>query len=227
MSDVELGRLRMLEIQSGAFHTAHQEAHSQEVVGPPLSDREKVLHAINRLTFGLKPGQIQKILEDSAAANEKTGALPRLGQEAARRRQDRRQGGRAGGRQALPLGQDVGHRAEEGIPLQERGDGRTGPSSATSLPQLVLYRAVNSNRQFKEVMCEFWRNHFCIDNSPERGQDPLLGGRPLRRGRDPQERLRQVQGHALRLGHPPGDAGVPGQRASATPTTGTRTTPAR
>ena len=48
MSDVELGRLRMLEIQSGAFHTAHEEAHSQEVVGPPLSDREKVLQAINR-----------------------------------------------------------------------------------------------------------------------------------------------------------------------------------
>src|SRR5205823_71393 len=31
------------------------------------------------------------------------------------------------------------------------------------LPALVLTRAVESKRRFKEVMCEFWRNHFCID----------------------------------------------------------------
>lgn len=31
------------------------------------------------------------------------------------------------------------------------------------LTDSVLYRAVNSNRQFEEVMAEFWRNHFNID----------------------------------------------------------------
>ena len=30
-------------------------------------------------------------------------------------------------------------------------------------PQLVLTRSVMSKRQFKEIMCEFWRNHFCVD----------------------------------------------------------------
>src|SRR5205085_9294153 len=31
------------------------------------------------------------------------------------------------------------------------------------LPEVVLMRAVESKRRFKEVMCEFCRNHFCID----------------------------------------------------------------
>ena len=27
----------------------------------------------------------------------------------------------------------------------------------------MLTRSVLSKRQFKEVMCDFWRNHFCVD----------------------------------------------------------------
>src|SRR3954466_4548423 len=32
----ELGRLRMLEIQSGAFREAHKDPGSQQLIGPPL-----------------------------------------------------------------------------------------------------------------------------------------------------------------------------------------------
>ena len=58
----ELGRLRMLEIQSGAFREAHKDPGSQQLVGPPLSDREKVMHAMNRLAFGPKQGDVEKTL---------------------------------------------------------------------------------------------------------------------------------------------------------------------
>jgi uncharacterized protein (DUF1800 family) len=34
------------------------------------------------------------------------------------------------------------------------------------LQDVVLLRAVYSDRQLQEVLAEFWRNHFCIDNSP-------------------------------------------------------------
>ncbi len=57
MSETELNRLRMLEIQSGAFHDAHKEATAMTLVGPPLSDREKVLQAVNRLAFGPRPAK--------------------------------------------------------------------------------------------------------------------------------------------------------------------------
>ena len=33
----------------------------------------------------------------------------------------------------------------------------------TGLPDSCLYRAIMSKRQFKEVMVDFWRNHFCVD----------------------------------------------------------------
>jgi len=33
----------------------------------------------------------------------------------------------------------------------------------SQLPEFVLTRAVLSKRQFKEVICDFWRNHFCVD----------------------------------------------------------------
>src|SRR5690348_1024481 len=58
----ELGRLRMLEIQSGAFREAHKDPGSQQLVGPPLSDREKVMHVMNRLAFGPKQGDVEKVL---------------------------------------------------------------------------------------------------------------------------------------------------------------------
>src|SRR3954469_16096309 len=42
MTSAELGRLRMLEIKSGAYRDAKAVAGSTALVGPPLSDREKV-----------------------------------------------------------------------------------------------------------------------------------------------------------------------------------------
>jgi hypothetical protein len=167
MTDVELGRLRMLEIQSGAFHAAHEEATAQQVIGPPLSDREKVLHAINRLTFGPKTGEVQKILEDAAANSDK----------------DKTEAWLAWAKVQMDADKIDDHALDEELAkrfpwikmsIQEVHKAypyktETGPSWTVirdGLPKEILLRAATSNRQFKEVMCEFWRNHFCIDNSP-------------------------------------------------------------
>jgi uncharacterized protein (DUF1800 family) len=47
--------------------------------------------------------------------------------------------------------------------------GESNSELRKELPESVVYRAMNSNRQFNEVICEFWRNHFCINQ-------PITGG---------------------------------------------------
>src|SRR5687768_5702555 len=160
MSPEQLGRLRMLEIQSGAFRDARAAASSTTLVGPPLSDREKVQHAINRLSFGAKPGQVEQIIleggitdqwvayakqqlkPDGIDDSELDSALPKK----------------------YPWIKMSITEVREAYPY--RGEGRTWDTVVKELPESVVHRAAASNRQFKELMTEFWRNHFAIDNSP-------------------------------------------------------------
>jgi uncharacterized protein (DUF1800 family) len=47
--------------------------------------------------------------------------------------------------------------------VPEEGGVRKYKTVKDVLPSLVLTRAVESNRRFKEVIVDFWRNHFCVD----------------------------------------------------------------
>ena len=124
------------------------------LLGPELTDRERVLQALNRLAFGPKPGQIEDVLknggweqwfreqmqpdkiDDSAVEKEIHDRFPWSGKEDI-----------MAFKKACPMTREKNPRA----------------SLYEEMPQYVLLRAVKSNRQFNEVMVEFWRNHFCVD----------------------------------------------------------------
>src|SRR5690349_20846775 len=54
MTQQELTRIRIAELDSGMIAESMKTPESQAFSGPPLTDREKVIHALNRLSFGQK-----------------------------------------------------------------------------------------------------------------------------------------------------------------------------
>lgn len=149
----QLIRIRIAELEGGAIAESLKTPETVVAVGPPLTDREKVIHAMNRLSFGWKQGQVDEIaksggwekwarqqLEPDKIDDSKLDAL------VAKRYTTLR-------RSMADLSNDYtgmeGRRKQNELRKEFR--------------EMVLVRAVMSERQFKEVMCEFWRNHFCVD----------------------------------------------------------------
>jgi uncharacterized protein (DUF1800 family) len=157
ISEADLRKLRELEVKSGARTKAAESPTVQALKGPPLNDREKVIHVLNRMSFGPRPGQVDKVLadggwekwvdqqlnpdsvEDAALDDELPQRYPWL---------------------KLSL-QEI----KQKYPMEYMQ--QYHPELRQGLRNSVLHRAVASNRQFKEVMTEFWRNHFFV-NQPAR-----------------------------------------------------------
>jgi hypothetical protein len=158
ISDAQLGYLRLLEAQAGLRVKSGATPQTLNLIGPPLSDREKVIHVFNRMAFGPKPGEIKHVIEEVGVDNWIKQQLDpdkiddkALDEEVASR---------------FPWTKMPLEQIKEKYPIKY-GDERN-EQLLKELPESILLRATKSNRQFKEVMCEFWRNHFCI-NQPENG----------------------------------------------------------
>jgi len=143
----------------GARHSApHQSALRQL---PALTPHDSALHALNRLAYGPRPGEVDAVaadgvmnwidhqlspdqLDDRLVAERATtfrilrydpGDLARLYAAASKERRERQQGGE-----------------EE----------QMGRRLAGEVEQLVVVRAALSRRQLYEVMVDFWANHFNV-----------------------------------------------------------------
>jgi len=149
-------KIRILEIESGERAFANRVPDSEIIPGPPLEEREQVVHAINRMAFGGRPGEIDEILKNGGWLSWVEQQLDpdnisdsKLDELVAER--------------YLWTKMNL-KQMQDKYPIPENGENQ--PTLRSELPQSVVLRAALSNRQFKEVMCEFWRNHFCI-NQPE------------------------------------------------------------
>ncbi len=149
-------RERILEVQAGT-HDDKDAKNTQTFVGPDLSDREKALQAVNRLSFGPMPGQVDEVTEKGwqAWAKEQLDPEKINDSECEKIVAERFPWLKM---QVSDLEAEYGYKKGD---KKNRGEDET--SMHAMLPQLVLTRAVLSKRQFKEMMCEFWRNHFCVD----------------------------------------------------------------
>jgi hypothetical protein len=148
---------RILKVQAGIEADKNKPARPAEFTGPDLSDREKVVQAVNRMSFGATPGEIEAIVEKGGWqiwAKEQLDA-EKIDDSAC----DKLIASRYPWVKTsiTDLQKDYGYKrkAEDRKPESE--------SMHVQLPQAVLLRSVMSKRQFKEVMCDFWRNHFCVD----------------------------------------------------------------
>jgi uncharacterized protein (DUF1800 family) len=157
ISEEDLKTLRRLEVKSGSRTKAAETPEVQAIKGPPLEDREKVIHVLNRMSFGPRSGEVDKVIadggwekwveqqlnfesvQDAALEDELPQRFPWLKMSIAEMRK------------AYPIGENQ----------------YNAPALRSGLRNYVLFRAANSNRQFNEVIAEFWRNHFFV-NQPVR-----------------------------------------------------------
>jgi uncharacterized protein (DUF1800 family) len=153
ISQEDFNKLIRLELESGARTEARKAPTAEALNGPPLSDREKLLHVMNRMAFGPHPGEVSRILKESDWKKWATAQLdPDSIDDSEHEKEVLRR---------YPWVRMSMTDLKKNYPLERNGE--QSRQLREELPESVVFRALNSNRQFKEVMCEFWRNHFCID----------------------------------------------------------------
>ena len=142
-----------------------------------LAADQQIIHALNRLTFGARPGDVQKVrsigldkwveqqlypgkidnsslekfLAHYSVLNQNQNYLLREYTEVQRdRRLARREAGDSAGRPSR----------DENMAMQQAG--LTRRRVVGELQSSRVARAVSSNRQLEEVMTDFWLNHFNV-----------------------------------------------------------------
>ena len=140
---------------------------------PPLTARDSALHVLNRLAYGPRPGEVERVARlvvttwierqlrpdrvadpeltrrerEFTILSESPASLARMLGEA--RRQRRATAGGRADSMAPPAGVD-----SQTVMRIRR--------TAGQLQQLAVVRAVVSERQLREVMVDFWTNHFNV-----------------------------------------------------------------
>src|SRR5688572_11861596 len=143
-------RIRILEMEGGALTESMKTPETVTVVGPPLTEQEKVVHVFNRLAFGPRPGQIERYQKEG-------GWEQWVKEQLAPDKIDDSKLDQMVAKQYPFYSKSIIELANQ----YERYEGQS--NLRREFRESVLMRAVQSNRQFKEVMCEFWRNHFAVD----------------------------------------------------------------
>lgn len=142
-----------------------------------LAADEQVVHAINRLTFGARPGDVQRVrslgldrwideqLQPARIADRELehflGSYDFLAKDQndllrdyAEMQQDRRQ--------ARQRGDTSREQRREMMAAALNDDALSRRQVVTQLQSARVARAVASNRQLQEVMTDFWLNHFSV-----------------------------------------------------------------
>ena len=148
---------------------------------PALTPRDSAFHALNRLAYGPRPGEVERVAREGVmswidqqltpehiadgarAAREREfpildyerGDLAKLYLEAQRERRERREAG--------DTSSDTGG-AQHAAPLQRdpTPTQRRARRLAGQFAELAVARAIISERQLYEVMVDFWTNHFNV-----------------------------------------------------------------
>jgi hypothetical protein len=158
ISEEDFKILMRLELESGSRTDARKAPSAEALNGPPLSEREKLVQVMSRMSFGPRPGEIDRVLKEG---DWKAWATKQLKPESIDDSVHEKALAERYKWIKMPV-QEI----RKNYPLY-RGGEQNG-EMRKELPESVVYRALNSNRQFQEVICEFWRNHFCI-NMPATG----------------------------------------------------------
>ncbi len=143
LSEDEQLRKRILESLAGVRDP--KAPKQQTLHGPELSDREKVIHVLGRLGFGPKPGEIDEVLKRGGWQTwvKEQMDLGKIDDATCDR----------------VIGQKFPWSKMNMSQLQKEfdGDNQNIRQLHRDLPEYVITRAALSNRQFYELMCDFWR----------------------------------------------------------------------
>ena len=179
---------------AGALAAALALPSPTHAAAPARDDTATVLHVLNRLAYGPRPGDVEAVRAmgvdawihrqlhpetiDDARVRERIAALPtatldtrelmasyELPREAKREIQQKR----------AELGDDASEadrrRARRELVRKYAGDMKGAPRQVVDeLQQAKVLRAVESERQLEEVLVDFWMNHFNVyaNKGPEK-----------------------------------------------------------
>ncbi|HYC92568.1 MAG TPA: DUF1800 domain-containing protein [Thermoanaerobaculia bacterium] len=104
------------------------------VAASPATERQRAEHALNRLAFGARPGDVERVL--------RTGVDRWIAQQLHPERID--------------------DRAVEARVARYDGDEKTKREAIANAAAQRIVRAAESERQLHEVMVDFWMNHFNV-----------------------------------------------------------------
>ena len=147
------------------------------LAGQSLSGRDSATHALNRLAYGPRPGEVDRVvrggvmrwideqlapehIDDAALATRqrdfdlltyRRDDLARLYFDVQRARRERLQAQRADSMMAPPADQ-----------AEQTPEGLRARRLAGQFQELAVVRAALSERQLQEVMVDFWTNHFNV-----------------------------------------------------------------
>ncbi|HSI33861.1 MAG: DUF1800 domain-containing protein [Phycisphaerae bacterium] len=154
MTPEQLVKIRIAELEGGAITEMLKTPDAVTIVGPPLSEREKTVQVFNRLSFGPRPGDIDEVSKSGWEKWVKAQLDPD-------KIDDSKLDALVQKRYATILTKSMEQLSNDFTDRDEKR--KKMEIYRRDLREMVLVRSVMSNRQFKEVMAEFWRNHFCVD----------------------------------------------------------------
>ena len=141
---------------------------------PQLSTRDSALHALNRLAYGPRPGEVDSVARigvmrwidqqldpdriDDAALQQREREFKILSYD----REDLAQRFRDVQRERQRLQRDRAANADTIRPADLPKPMREFRELGGELQQLAIVRATLSERQLREVMVDFWTNHFNV-----------------------------------------------------------------
>ncbi|MEM9418049.1 MAG: DUF1800 domain-containing protein [Planctomycetota bacterium] len=136
-------------------------------LGPALTEREQAFHVLNRLAFGPRAGDVNRVMEMGWEEWVREQLDPKSIDDDALNEQLKKKYPSV----TMSLGEAL---REYKLPYKKGADpeyikrrNQLRSKARDELRDATLYRAVNSPRQFEEVIVEFWRNHFNIDNNKD------------------------------------------------------------
>ena len=179
----------LIAVDARSVHSNIPSVANQKQWNEPLSPDEKINHLLNRITFGARPGDMEKVREiglntfmdeqlhperiDDLAVEARVAALPTLSMtpeelienypqpKQALKFQERKAGERPP--KENKLSQSPPDQTEQKPAQGEMMMDQQGPRRVImELAQEEVLRAVYSNRQLQELMVQFWMNHFNI-----------------------------------------------------------------
>jgi len=125
----------------------------------PLSPRERAVHLLSRLSFGPRPGEVERLLEMGEEAWIREQLAPIVDAALA----DRLSGFHSLSMDAATVADTYDSPPASGLTEDDRRQrARLRQLPRIEMMQSVLLRSALSKNQLKEVMCDFWRNHFNV-----------------------------------------------------------------
>lgn len=182
LGDDEDQQRRIRELGVGAAgsskNTPSKAISSEDDHGPVLTERERATHALNRMAFGPRPGQVEMVMKigvenwmrdqlnpeaiDNFYAEEyvteKCPSVLMTGSEIFRKYRTK----------YTPYENKPPTKAEREKRRKEQQErNRNRAEVRSQLRNSVYHRAIYSDRQFEEVIVAFWREHLSIDQNKD------------------------------------------------------------